>query len=299
MERMEKQVLRTKGMASITYAATCLKYCTMSMSMLDIYDMMKELGYVVPHEIFWQEPGDRLKNIETEIVGETEQNYEIGEDHYSVNVEEDSVNDETDQNMYMSKSHFSTRCKSDMLLNNLSESFNKMILESRDKPILTMMEMIRSKIMTRIVSKKEQAEKINGLLCPKIQKKLENAIGQSIRCWPRAASANKYEVSAGPIDQHVVNLDNHSCSCRKWDLTGIPCMHAISVILMRQERPENYVSHYYSKDMQLQIYSNMVKPLRGPKQWANHGPNETVIPPIIRRPVGRPKKTEKKKLMKH
>ncbi|KAL4386600.1 hypothetical protein GQ457_09G006940 [Hibiscus cannabinus] len=33
--------------------------------------------------------------------------------------------------------------------------------------------------------------------------------------------ANKYEVSAGPIDQHVVNLDNHSCSCRKWDLTAI------------------------------------------------------------------------------
>ncbi|KAK8540585.1 hypothetical protein V6N13_027104 [Hibiscus sabdariffa] len=193
-----------------------------------------------------------------------------------------------------SKSHFSTRCKSDMLLNNLSESFNKMILESRDKPILTMMEMIRSKIMTRIVSKKEQAEKINGLLCPKIQKKLESAIGQSIRCWPRAAGANKYEVYARPIDQHVVNLDNHSCSCRKWDLTGIPCMHAISVILMRQERPENYVSHYYSKDMQLQIYSNMVKPLRGPKQWANHGTNEPVIPPIIRRLVGRPQKNRKK-----
>ncbi|KAL4355209.1 hypothetical protein GQ457_06G006110 [Hibiscus cannabinus] len=31
------------------------------MSMLDIYDMIKELRYVVPHEIFWQEPGDRLK----------------------------------------------------------------------------------------------------------------------------------------------------------------------------------------------------------------------------------------------
>ncbi|KAK8683942.1 hypothetical protein V6N13_039985 [Hibiscus sabdariffa] len=42
-----------------------------------------------------------------------------------------------------SKSHFGTNCKSDMLLNNFSESFNKMILESRDKPILTMMEMIR------------------------------------------------------------------------------------------------------------------------------------------------------------
>ncbi|KAK8607560.1 hypothetical protein V6N13_053291 [Hibiscus sabdariffa] len=48
----------------------------------------------------------------------------------------------------------------------------KMILESRDKPILTMMEMIRSKLMTRIVAKKEAAEKIIGTLCPKIQKKM-------------------------------------------------------------------------------------------------------------------------------
>ncbi|KAK8555414.1 hypothetical protein V6N13_045945 [Hibiscus sabdariffa] len=54
-----------------------------------------------------------------------------------------------------SKSHFSSKCKSDILLNNLSESFNKMILESRDKPILTMTEMIRSKLMTRIAAKKE------------------------------------------------------------------------------------------------------------------------------------------------
>ncbi|KAK8700552.1 hypothetical protein V6N13_018946 [Hibiscus sabdariffa] len=42
-----------------------------------------------------------------------------------------------------SESHFSPFYKSDMLLNNLSECFNKMILEARDKPILTLMEMVR------------------------------------------------------------------------------------------------------------------------------------------------------------
>ncbi|KAK8672127.1 hypothetical protein V6N13_110501 [Hibiscus sabdariffa] len=43
-----------------------------------------------------------------------------------------------------SKSHFSPRSKSDILLSNLSKCFNKMILEARDKPILTLMEMIYS-----------------------------------------------------------------------------------------------------------------------------------------------------------
>lgn len=46
-----------------------------------------------------------------------------------------------------SKSQFSTRFKSDMLLNNLSECFNKFFLDARDKPILTMLEMIRTKLM--------------------------------------------------------------------------------------------------------------------------------------------------------
>ncbi|KAK8577324.1 hypothetical protein V6N13_027603 [Hibiscus sabdariffa] len=42
-----------------------------------------------------------------------------------------------------SKSHFSPRSKSAMLLSNLFECFNKMILEARDKPILTLMEMVK------------------------------------------------------------------------------------------------------------------------------------------------------------
>ncbi|KHG15900.1 ilvD [Gossypium arboreum] len=55
---------------------------------------------------------------------------------------------------HWSRSHFSIRGHSDMLVSNLSESFNKMILEARGKPILTMMEIIRIKIMLLIVKKK-------------------------------------------------------------------------------------------------------------------------------------------------
>ena len=71
------------------------------------------------------------------------------------------------------KSHFSTMSKCDMLLNILYESFNKYILETRDKPILTMMKTIRTKLMQRIAMKSLAAEKYMGPLCLKIQKKLE------------------------------------------------------------------------------------------------------------------------------
>ncbi|KAK8704766.1 hypothetical protein V6N13_048379 [Hibiscus sabdariffa] len=98
-----------------------------------------------------------------------------------------------------SKSHFSSFCKSDMLLSNLSECFNKMILKDRYKPILTLMEMVRTKIMQKIAMKKEEADK----------------------CWPTHAGGYNYQVSAGPSNQHAANLESQTCSCRKWDITVI------------------------------------------------------------------------------
>ncbi|KAE8735657.1 hypothetical protein F3Y22_tig00000340pilonHSYRG01097 [Hibiscus syriacus] len=171
-----------------------------------------------------------------------------------------------------SKSYFSPRSKSDMLLSNLSECFNKMILEARDKPILTLMEMIRTKIMENIAKKKEVANK----------------------CWPTHAGGQKYPVSAGPSNQHAIDLENHSCSCRKWDLTGIPCIHDVSVTVLNNQRPEAYVHNSYFVTTQREIYSHFIQPMRGPNQWLIDTTYERVIPLTIRRPPGRPKKKRRK-----
>ncbi|KAK8690434.1 hypothetical protein V6N13_073967 [Hibiscus sabdariffa] len=103
-------------------------------------------------------------------------------------------------------------------------------------------------------------------------------------CWN--AGGNRYEVPAGHEDQHVVDLGAESCTCRKWDLTA--------VIIMRGERPEGFVNNCYKTETQLQIYSNLVKPLGGPKQWPRHVTNEPILPPFIRRPVGRPQRNRRK-----
>ncbi|KAK8697382.1 hypothetical protein V6N13_113533 [Hibiscus sabdariffa] len=100
------------------------------------------------------------------------------------------------------------------------------ILEARDKPILIMMETIRTKIMQRIAKKQSQAEKFVGPLCPKIQKKLEI----------------------------MIELSN-----RRWELTGIPCSHAI-----------------------------------GPNQWTPQEGCVPILPPPLRRPLGRSHKSRRK-----
>ncbi|XP_017613447.1 uncharacterized protein LOC108458534 [Gossypium arboreum] len=177
----------------------------------------------------------------------------------------------------------------------MSHFFNKMILEARGKPILTMMETIKTKIMLLIVKKKEEADKWKGMLCPKIKKKVDVNIKDSLRCVPSHAGGDKYQVECGPGSQHVVDLVENSCSCRNWDLIGIHCMHALTVIHLKEEFLETYVQTWYTNQTQFQIYSNFVSPVRGPKQWASLSNMLPILFPPLRRPPGRPTNVRRKK----
>ena len=51
-----------------------------------------------------------------------------------------------------------TVCKTDLVVNNLSEVFNKMILDVRSKPIRTMFEGLRTKLMVKYQGIREKTE---------------------------------------------------------------------------------------------------------------------------------------------
>ncbi|GAA0138459.1 hypothetical protein LIER_34933 [Lithospermum erythrorhizon] len=72
------------------------------------------------------------------------------------------------------KDFFPLAVKSDMLCNNLSESFNFFILDIRDKPIITMLETIRTKLMERIRDRKVAMERKSNPICPRIVKILDD-----------------------------------------------------------------------------------------------------------------------------
>lgn len=107
-----------------------------------------------------------------------------------------------------------------MLLNNLCESFNSLIMEARDKPILTMLEKIRTILMRRIHVNRTNMLKNDRVLCPKIQQILEKTKGEASYCVLDWAGNSKFEVD-GPGGKFVCDLNNMTCDYRKWDLTGI------------------------------------------------------------------------------
>ncbi|XP_073030769.1 uncharacterized protein [Primulina eburnea] len=62
---------------------------------------------------------------------------------------------------HWSKEYFSTIPKCDILLNNMCECFNNMILDAREKPIISMFETMRNLLMARFQTNIEKAEKLD------------------------------------------------------------------------------------------------------------------------------------------
>ncbi|XP_028105700.1 uncharacterized protein LOC114304745, partial [Camellia sinensis] len=115
--------------------------------------------------------------------------------------------------IHWSRSHFHSFPKCDILLNNLCECFNASILQARDQPVLFMLEKIRVLLMETIQKRNEAMKTYNRSdICPKIQKILEKV---------------------------KVDLKEWTCECRKWDLSGLPCVHVVVIANYMSEEPEN------------------------------------------------------------
>ncbi|KAL0378604.1 UNVERIFIED_CONTAM: hypothetical protein Sradi_3165900 [Sesamum radiatum] len=76
--------------------------------------------------------------------------------------------------------------------------------------------------------------------------------------------------------RYVVNLQNHTCTCRKWDLTGIPCNHGMSAICSQSLEPEDFVNPCYTVATFIEVYKHAILPVNGPKLWEKTG----LIPPL-------------------
>jgi hypothetical protein len=65
----------------------------------------------------------------------------------------------------------------------------------------------------------------------------------------------------------TVNLDNKTCSCKYWQLSGLPCPHAISVIHWKSSCLDDFLANCYSIDDYRKIYDYCMQPVEGMHCW--------------------------------
>jgi hypothetical protein len=129
-------------------------------------------------------------------------------------------------------------------------------MRARFYQVISQMEIMR-KITTRIAENKAKSQGWPGTICPNIFKKLKLNIKRSNICQVLYNGVNGFEIQEGQHRRFTVSLENLTCSCRYWELSGLPCSHAISAIYTVGKELDEYISPCYKIDVYDQIYSHV------------------------------------------
>ncbi|XP_039131510.1 uncharacterized protein LOC120267900 [Dioscorea cayenensis subsp. rotundata] len=149
-----------------------------------------------------------------------------------------------------------------------------------------MNEIIRTQLMIRIQKRRDSMKYCTTQHCPRILKKLEIYKQMSTFYTPTWSGGPKYQV-VGPDGQFVVDKEEGRCSCRVWQLNGLPCSHAVTVIYYNNERPETYINQCYSVSTYLSTYGHTLNPTHGRDHWPKSDQGPMTPPLAINKKKGR------------
>ena len=189
---------------------------------------------------------------------------------------------------------FSESSKCDFLTNNVSESFNAQTKKFKGLLVHELVDRIRELIMEKRYTRKVLARQWEDGVLPNVMKDL-NLISNNLKVVKVAASdVDIAEVTIlddwNNQKRHTVDIHNHKCSCREWQVTGKPCKHALAWILSnRGLKIEDYVHEYYSVAKFKAAYEDRIEPLPDRSQWPQVQLGFNVYPPLLGRGAGRPK----------
>jgi len=93
--------------------------------------------------------------------------------------------------------------------------------------------------------------------------------------------------------KHIVDINARTCDCKRWQLIGVPCCHAISCLRSERIQPESVLANCYSVEAFKNVYGFNIWPCKDKFEWEKvNGPK--VKPPVYEKKVGRPPKSRRK-----
>uniref|UniRef100_A0ACD5URQ0 Uncharacterized protein n=1 Tax=Avena sativa TaxID=4498 RepID=A0ACD5URQ0_AVESA len=153
------------------------------------------------------------------------------------------------------------------------------------------MDKARQLIMIKWNERRKVAKKLDGLILPHIMNKL-NAMTRELNLEVVQCSEEVAEVTAlgGSGFRFVVNLQDRTCSCRQWQVCGLPCKHALAFItLFSDAHIKNYVDLYYSIKKFRAAYAQLIPAMPDKNHWPESHHRFFMHPPLLKAIAGMPK----------
>ncbi|XP_062230064.1 uncharacterized protein LOC133927632 [Phragmites australis] len=137
-------------------------------------------------------------------------------------------------NALWARSKFSTEIKCDFITNNLAKSWNGWIKDFKDLLVDILADAIMEKIAMMWAKRRKIGNRMQGKILPSIVHQLNtgtHGLG-NMRVMMGAKDITKVIELLHGLDvmSHVVNLGDHKCTCREWQITGKSCPHVLAAI---------------------------------------------------------------------
>jgi hypothetical protein len=154
------------------------------------------------------------------------------------------------------------------LTSNIAESANSIYKDARDLPVLQMLIEIYNKEAHKRFLRQQSALKLsdNERFTPwgysLLTVSLRYARGNKARMGTQA-NDHQLAVVTQMSDQRQfsVNLTDRTCSCVRWQDTGIPCGHAITAINTVKKMPMDFMPSYWSRQDWVAAYDSAMPPI--------------------------------------
>ncbi|XP_022857028.1 uncharacterized protein LOC111378093, partial [Olea europaea var. sylvestris] len=183
---------------------------------------------------------------------------------------------------------------------NIVESLNSWILEASGLPVVQMMECIRRQLMTWFNERRETSMQWTSLLVPSAERHISEALERAHNYQVLRANEAEFEVISNE-GTNIVDIRNRRCSCRGWQLCGLPCSHAVAALLSCRQNVHRFTESCFTVATYRKTYSQTIHPIPDRTLWQemsqgsqNEGSGEDIVvnPPKTLRPLGQTRKKQ-------
>ncbi|MCL7030407.1 hypothetical protein MKW94_010091 [Papaver nudicaule] len=180
---------------------------------------------------------------------------------------------------------------------NIVESLHSWISEASGLPIIQMMECIRRQLMTWFNERRETSTQWTTILVPSVERRVSEALERARSYQVLRANESEFEVISHE-GTNMVDIYQRGCSCKGWQLYGIPCAHAVAVLVSCRQNVRRFTESCFTAASYQKTYSQTLHPVPDKALWkessddaANPAAEVLLIkPPKSLTPPGRPRK---------
>ncbi|KAJ9555576.1 LOW QUALITY PROTEIN: hypothetical protein OSB04_010190 [Centaurea solstitialis] len=189
-----------------------------------------------------------------------------------------------------SRAHFPGLCYN-IMTSNYVECMNAHSRFAQKGAIVGLMEYFRAFQQEWYSKRREVAARLTNTLTPWAEVRVQKRAIESASWIVRDIGYGEYEVQDGYRDAKVQYYDK-SCSCKRWQLSGLPCGHAIAVAAHQNLTDCSHLaSPYFTVENLKATWAPVVYPVGPQLAWVSPDfPLMTVRPPILRTGPGRKSK---------